>query len=81
MAFSPISLAGISNAVMDVSRNSPVECPVRLTNYGYSMIWLIIPIMFMGITFMLTTYRISMMTGMPIIHAAVNIMGNGPQAL
>lgn len=39
------------------------------SNYGYSMIWLIIPIAFMGITFMLTSYRISMLTGMPIIHA------------
>lgn len=39
------------------------------SNYGYSMIWLIIPIAFMGIIFMLTSYRISMLTGMPIIHA------------
>lgn len=38
-------------------------------NYGYSMLWLVIPIAFMGITFMLTTYRIGMLTGMPIIHA------------
>lgn len=38
-------------------------------NCGYSMIWLIIPIAFMGITFMLTSYRISMLTGKPIIHA------------
>lgn len=39
------------------------------------MIWLIIPMMFMGITFMLTTYRISMMTGMPIIHAVRQYYG------
>lgn len=38
-------------------------------DYGYQMIWLIIPIAFMGITFMLTTYRIGMLTGLPIIHA------------
>ena len=38
-------------------------------NYGYDLIWLIIPIMFMGVTFMLTSYRISMLTGMPILHA------------
>lgn len=38
-------------------------------NYGYQMIWLLIPIAFLGITFMLTTYRIGMLTGMPIIHA------------
>ncbi|MEV9280632.1 hypothetical protein AB0165_29325 [Klebsiella variicola] len=29
-------------------------------DYGYSLLWLLIPIAFMGITFMLTTYRISM---------------------
>lgn len=31
-------------------------------NFGYTMIWLIIPIIIMGITFMLTCYRISMLT-------------------
>lgn len=46
------------------------------SNYGYSMIWLIIPIGFMGITFMLTSYRISMLTGMPIIHAIRHYYGN-----
>ena len=45
------------------------------SNYGYSMIWLIIPIAFMGITFMLTSYRISMLTGMPIIHAIRHFYG------
>lgn len=43
--------------------------------YGYSMLWLIIPIAFMGITFMLATYRISMLTGMPIIHAINHYYG------
>ncbi|MDK2808018.1 MAG: manganese transport protein [Clostridiales bacterium] len=46
-------------------------------NYGYSMLWLIVPIAFMGITFMLTTYRISMLTGMPIIHAIRHYYGKG----
>ena len=45
------------------------------SNYGYSMLWLVVPIAFMGITFMLTTYRISMLTGMPIIHAIRNYYG------
>lgn len=45
------------------------------SNYGYSMIWLVIPIAFMGITFMLTTYRISMLTGMPIIDAIRHYYG------
>lgn len=44
-------------------------------NYGYRMLWLIIPIAFMGITFMLTTYRIGMLTGMPIIHAIRHYYG------
>ena len=45
------------------------------SNYGYSMIWLVIPIAFMGISFMLTSYRISMLTGMPIIHAIRHYYG------
>ncbi len=45
------------------------------SNYGYSMMWLVIPIAFMGITFMLATYRISMLTGMPIIHAIRHYYG------
>ena len=44
-------------------------------NYGYQMIWLIIPIIIMGITFMLTCYRISMLTGMPTIHAIRHYYG------
>lgn len=44
-------------------------------DYGYRMIWLIIPIAFMGITFMLTTYRIGMLSGMPIIHAIRHFYG------
>ena len=47
------------------------------SNYGYSMIWLVVPIAFMGITFMLTTYRISMLTGMPVIHAIRHYYGKG----
>ena len=38
-------------------------------NYGYDMLWLLIPIILMGITFTLSSYRISIMTGMPILHA------------
>lgn len=37
--------------------------------YGYALIWLIIPIVFMGITFMMTTNRLAIMTGLPTIHA------------
>ncbi len=44
-------------------------------NYGYTMIWLVLPIMFMGVTFMLVSYRIAMLTGMPIIHAIRHYYG------
>ena len=44
-------------------------------SYGYSLLWLLIPIAFMGITFMLTTYRIAMLTGMPILHAIRHYYG------
>lgn len=49
-------------------------------DYGYRMIWLIIPIAFMGITFMLTTYRIGMLTGKPIIHAIRHYYGKSSAA-
>ncbi len=39
------------------------------SNYGYSLIWLLIPIVFMGITFMMTTNRLAITTGLPTIHA------------
>ena len=38
-------------------------------DYGYDLIWLFIPIIFMGITFMLTTNRLAITTGLPTIHA------------
>ncbi len=38
-------------------------------NYGYSLIWLVIPIIFMGITFMMVTNRLAIVTGLPSIHA------------
>lgn len=49
-------------------------------SYGYDMLWLFIPIFVMGITFMLTCYRITMLTGMPIIHAIRNFYGKGAAA-
>nr|MCR5007216.1 Nramp family divalent metal transporter [Oribacterium sp.] len=44
-------------------------------NYGYQMMWLLIPIIIMGITFTMTSYRISIMTGMPILHAIRHYYG------
>lgn len=49
-------------------------------DFGYQMLWLFIPIFIMGITFMLTCYRISMLTGMPIIHAIRKYYGKGAAA-
>lgn len=49
-------------------------------NYGYDMLWLFIPIFIMGITFMLTCYRITMLTGLPIIHAIRHFYGKAVAA-
>ena len=38
-------------------------------SYGYALLWIMIPIIFMGITFMMTTNRLAIMTGIPTIHA------------
>lgn len=38
-------------------------------SYGYSLLWLVIPIIFMGITFMMVTNRLAIVTGLPTIHA------------
>ena len=38
-------------------------------NYGYELVWLFVPILFMGITFMLTTNRLAIVSGLPTIHA------------
>lgn len=43
--------------------------------YGYQLIWLYLPIMFMGIVYMMTTYRITLLTGMPTIHAIEHYYG------
>ncbi|MEE8885252.1 MAG: Nramp family divalent metal transporter [Eubacteriales bacterium] len=44
-------------------------------SYGYALTWLWIPIAVMGSVFMLSCYRISMLTGMPIIHAIRHYYG------
>ncbi len=43
--------------------------------YGYHLLWIMIPVLFMGTTFMFTTYRLSMLTGMPSIHAIRHYYG------
>ena len=49
-------------------------------NYGYDMMWIIIPIILMAIIFMLVSYRISMLTGMPLLHAIRHYYGNAAAA-
>lgn len=44
-------------------------------NYGYSMMWLLIPIIIMGITFTLSSYNIAILTGMPVLHAVRHYYG------
>lgn len=44
-------------------------------NYGYDLIWLLIPIIFMGITFMMVTNRLAITTGLPTIHAIYKYYG------
>ena len=46
-------------------------------NYGYSLIWLMFPIIFMGITFVMTTNWLAITTGMPTIHAIRKYYGKG----
>lgn len=45
--------------------------------FGYELLWLFFPIAFMGITFMITTYRITLLTGLPTIHAIRKYYGPG----
>ena len=47
------------------------------SNYGYSLIWLMFPIIFMGITFMMSTNRLAIITGLPTIHAIRKYYGKG----
>ena len=38
-------------------------------SYGYSLLWLYILVGFMGSVYVLATYRLSMITGLPTLHA------------
>ncbi|WP_323703296.1 Nramp family divalent metal transporter [Mammaliicoccus sp. Dog046] len=44
-------------------------------SYGYSLLWLFIPIAFMGVTFVIASYRITLLTGMPSIKAIRHYFG------
>lgn len=43
--------------------------------YAYDLVWLYLPILFMGIIYMMTSYRITLLTGMPTIHAIEHYYG------
>lgn len=45
--------------------------------YGYSLVWLYLLVAFMGTTYLLVAYRLSMLTGMPTIHAIRHYYGKG----
>ncbi len=45
------------------------------SNYGYDVMWVLIPIIIMGITFTMASYNISIMTGMPVLHAIRHYYG------
>ena len=45
--------------------------------YGYSLLWILLPVIFMGTTFILVSYRLSMMTGVPTIASIRKYYGNG----
>lgn len=49
-------------------------------DHGYALIWLILPIIFMGITFMMTTNRLAIVTGLPTIHAIRKYYGAAASA-
>lgn len=49
-------------------------------NYGYTMMWLLIPIIVMGITFTMASYHISVMTGQPVLHAIRHYFGGAASA-
>jgi len=44
-------------------------------SYGYALMWLFIPIAFMGVTFVVASYRITLLTGMPSIKAIRHYFG------
>lgn len=43
--------------------------------YGYSLMWMYFVIAFMGSVYVMTTYRLSMMTGMPTLDAIRKLYG------
>lgn len=44
-------------------------------DYGYQLMWILIPIIIMGITFTMASYWITDMTGLPILHAIRHYYG------
>lgn len=45
-------------------------------DYGYQLLWVLLPVTFMGTTFILVAYRLAMATGMPTIDAIRKYYGN-----
>lgn len=49
-------------------------------DYGYQLLWILLPIIIMGTTFTMTSYWVSNMTGLPILHAIRHYYGGGVSA-
>ena len=49
--------------------------------YGYRLLWIMLPVLFMGTTFMLVTYRLSVFTGMPMLHSIRHYYGKAASGL
>ena len=45
-------------------------------DYAYQLLWVLLPVIFMGTTFILVAYRLGMATGMPTIDAVRHYYGN-----
>lgn len=45
-------------------------------DYAYQLLWVLLPVIFMGTTFILVAYRLSMATGLPTIDAIRKYYGN-----
>lgn len=66
-----IILAGIA-----IGPGSMTTAAMIGSEFEYRMLWLFFPIAFMGISFILSSYHISLLTGMPILQAIRNYYGS-----
>lgn len=58
-----------------VGPGSITTASVLGARFGYDLFWLLIPVFIMGTSFLLVSYRIAMLTGMPILRAIDHYYG------